>query len=60
MAPNHLQQQFDVVEPNRMWVTDIMYIRTHEGWLFLAAVIDLFSRQVVGCLCNRVWTVNWF
>lgn len=48
IAPNHLQQQFDVAEPNRVWVTDITYIRTHEGWLFLAAVIDLFSRQVIG------------
>jgi len=48
IAPNHLQQQFNVAEPNRVWVTDITYIRTHEGWLFLAAVIDLFSRQVVG------------
>jgi len=48
VAPNHLRQQFDVAEPNRVWVTDITYIRTHEGWLFLAAVIDLFSRQVVG------------
>ena len=48
IAPNHLQQQFDVTEPNRVWVTDITYIRTHEGWLFLAVVLDLFSRQVVG------------
>ena len=48
VAPNHLQQQFDVSAPNRVWVTDITYIRTHEGWLFLAVVLDLFSRQVVG------------
>lgn len=48
VAPNHLQRQFDVQEPNRVWVTDITYIRTHEGWLYLAAVIDLFSRQVIG------------
>ena len=48
VAPNHLQQRFDVMEPNKVWVTDITYIRTHEGWLFLAAVLDLFSRQVVG------------
>ncbi len=48
VAPNHLQQQFDVVAPNRVWVTDITYIRTHEGWLFLSVVLDLFSRQVVG------------
>ena len=47
-APNHLQRQFAPVEPNRVWVTDITYIRTHEGWLFLAVVLDLFSRQVIG------------
>jgi putative transposase len=48
IAPNHLQRQFDVREPNRVWVTDITYIRTYEGWLYLAAVLDLFSRQVIG------------
>lgn len=48
VAPNHLQRQFDVIEPNKVWVTDITYIRTHEGWLYLAAVLDLFSRQVIG------------
>lgn len=47
IAPNHLQQQFAFDAPNRVWVTDITYIRTHEGWLFLAAVLDLFSRQVI-------------
>ncbi len=47
-APNHLDQQFDVTEPNRVWVTDITYIRTYEGWLYLAVVIDLFSRAVIG------------
>ncbi|WP_447836209.1 IS3-like element ISAeca4 family transposase, partial [Aeromonas salmonicida] len=48
VAPNHLERQFDVTEPNKVWVTDITYIRTHEGWLYLAAVLDLFSRQVIG------------
>jgi len=48
VAPNHLQQQFDVTRPDAAWVTDITYIRTHEGWLFLAVVLDLFSRQVIG------------
>ncbi len=43
-----LKRQFDVVEPNKVWVTDITYIRTYEGWLFLAVVLDLFSRQIVG------------
>lgn len=48
VAPNRLDRKFQVGEPDRHWVTDITYIRTHEGWLYLAVVIDLFSRQVVG------------
>jgi len=48
IAPNHLQRQFDVAEPNKVWVTDITYLRTYEGWLYLAVVLDLFSRQVIG------------
>ena len=48
VAPNHLARQFDVQTPNEAWVTDITYIRTHEGWLYLAVVLDLFSRQLVG------------
>ena len=48
VSPNHLDRQFDVSAPNDAWVTDITYIRTYEGWLYLSAVIDLFSRQVVG------------
>jgi putative transposase len=48
LAENHLNQDFDVLGPNQTWVTDITYVRTHEGWLFLAIVIDLFSRQVIG------------
>ena len=47
-SPNHLARQFKVSEPNKVWVTDITYIRTYEGWLYLAAVLDLFSRQVIG------------
>jgi len=48
LAKNHLDQNFDTQKPNQAWVTDITYIRTYEGWLYLAVVIDLFSRQVVG------------
>jgi len=48
VAPNRVQQRFDVAEPNQVWVTDITYIRTYEGWLYLAVVLDLFSRQVIG------------
>jgi len=48
VAPNHLKREFDVDTPNETWVTDITYIRTHEGWLYLAVVLDLFSRRVIG------------
>ena len=48
VAANRLQQDFNVSAPDTVWVTDITYIRTHEGWLYLAAVIDLYSRKVVG------------
>jgi putative transposase len=46
--PNHLQQCFIANCPNESWVSDITYIKTHEGWLFLATVIDLFSRKIIG------------
>ena len=46
--PNHLQQCFISSAPNESWVSDITYIRTHEGWLYLATVIDLFSRKIIG------------
>ena len=48
VAENLLDRKFDVPGPNRAWVTDITYIWTWEGWLYLAVVIDLFSRRVVG------------
>ena len=48
VAHNHLARQFNVATANQAWVTDITFIRTHEGWLYLAIVLDLFSRQIVG------------
>ena len=48
ITPNVLDRQFDPVMPNQAWVTDITYIKTHEGWLYLCVVIDLYSRRVVG------------
>lgn len=48
VAPNTLDRQFDPDGPNQAWVTDITMIRTYEGWLYLAVVVDLYSRQVVG------------
>jgi transposase InsO family protein len=47
-APNRLNQEFEASLPNRKWVADITYIATAEGWLYLAAVLDLYSRQIVG------------
>jgi putative transposase len=48
IAPNVLDRKFSVEAPNQVWVGDLTYIPTAEGWLFLAVVIDLFSRKVVG------------
>ena len=48
VAQNILDRKFVVDAPNRAWVGDITYVRTHEGWLYLATLIDLFSRRVVG------------
>ena len=47
-APNLLQREFSAEEPNRKWVSDITYIDTAEGWLYLASILDLYSRRVVG------------
>lgn len=44
VAENTLEQQFHASQPDQVWVTDITYIKTHEGWLYLCVVIDLFSR----------------
>jgi len=48
IAPDLVKRNFDVIRPNKVWVTDITYIRTWEGWLYLAVVMDLFSRLIVG------------
>jgi putative transposase len=48
LAPNRIEQQFTVTQRDRVWVTDITYISTAEGWLYLAVVLDLYSRAVIG------------
>ena len=48
IAPNLLQRDFTAAAPNRVWVTDITCVWTRQGWLYLAAMLDLFSRRVVG------------
>ena len=48
VTPNLVAQQFDVNTPNKVWVADITFIHTAEGWLYLAALMDLYSRRIVG------------
>jgi len=48
VSPNLLERDFCVESPNRVWTSDITYVWTDDGWLYLAVQIDLFSRQVVG------------
>lgn len=48
VVPNRLNREFTRSAPNQAWVTDITYVKTHEGWLYLAVVLDLFSRRVIG------------
>ena len=53
VAKNLLKQQFNVEKPNQNWVADITYIRTNQGWLYLAIIMDLFSRRIVGWSMDR-------
>lgn len=55
VAPNLLEQRFEAEAPNQKWVSDITYVWTDEGWLYLAVVLDLYSRRVVGyALSQRI------
>jgi len=58
IAANVLDRQFDASAPNQKWVADFTYIWTAEGWLYVAAVIDLFSRRVVGWSMNAAMTAQ--
>jgi transposase InsO family protein len=67
-APNLLEQEFAAPAPNCKWASDITYIDTAEGWLYLAVVLDLFSRRVVGwamtsqidtALVQSAWQMAW-
>lgn len=51
---NHLERDFEALEPNTKWVTDITYIRTAEGWLYLCVVLDLYSKRVVGWSMSNI------
>ena len=69
VAPNLLEREFTPEAPNRVWTSDITYLWTEEGWLYLAIVIDLFNREVVGCslkprmtadIVTDALTMAWF
>ena len=53
VARNLLKQDFNAAAPNQRWASDITYISTHEGWLYLAVVMDLYSRRIVGWSMSR-------
>ena len=50
ISPNLINQKFTVDAPGKVWVTDITYVWTSQGWLYLATVMDLFSRRIIGWL----------
>ncbi len=56
VAPNWLRQDFTAQAPNQRWVTDITYVATAQGWLYVAAVLDLFSRRIVGLSMGATMT----
>lgn len=57
-APNLLQQDFTAKEPDKRWVADFTYVATQEGWLYVAAVLDLFSRRIVGLAMSKRMTAD--
>ncbi len=58
VAENTLNRQFTVAHPNRVWAGDLTYVWTTEGWLYVAAVVDLFSRRVVGWSMSAAMTAQ--
>src|SRR5271163_1699526 len=58
VAPNVLDRSFEASAPNRKWIADFTYVWTAEGWLYVAAVVDLFSRRVVGWSMSTAMTAQ--
>jgi putative transposase len=58
IAPNLVRREFTVEKPNRTWVSDVTYLWTNEGWLYLAVTLDLFSRKVVGWSMSEKLTTD--
>jgi putative transposase len=58
VADNLLNQNFNPMAPNEVWAGDITYLRTAEGWMYLAIVMDLYSRRIVGWHIDKRMTVD--
>jgi putative transposase len=58
VAVNLLNQQFNPLEPNQAWASDVTYLKTGEGWMYLAIVMDLFSRRIVGWAVGKRMTAS--
>ncbi|MCK4712454.1 MAG: DDE-type integrase/transposase/recombinase [Marinosulfonomonas sp.] len=58
IAPNLINRNFVADRPNQKWVVDISYIWTQEGWLYLAVVLDLYSRRVIGWAPSHRYCVS--
>jgi transposase InsO family protein len=58
IAPNVLDRTFEAPAPNRKWIADFTYVWTAEGWLYVAAVVDLFSRRMIGWSMNTAMTAQ--
>lgn len=58
MAPNLLNQHFNPAAANQIWAGDITYLRTEAGWMYLAVVMDLYSRRIVGWHCYKRMSAN--
>ena len=58
VAPNHLMQDFRAYKPNQIWMSDLTYVWTQQGWLYVCAIIDLYSRKIVGWAASARMTVD--
>ena len=58
VADNLLEQRFNPEQPNQVWAGDVTYLRTHQGWMYLAIVMDLHSRRIVGWAISKRMTVS--
>ncbi len=59
-SPDLVQRNFNPAKPDQVWVSDLTYIRTRSGWLYLCIILDLFSRKVIGWSMDKKMNTNMF